>query len=470
MNKKCSVVVLLFVWGAFSFGSGQAHAQPETPPTSDDMADALRGNPDWPTMFFPLEHASAIYVKEVIAELGLYRTALISASNQPNQIIVRGPTKAIDDIARLIQTLEEAGRAAKPPKRQSMQLSFKLVVPTASDIKWTGGQGGITTKSLGGMGSKETVGSFAVPGSNTFRITNCYGYERLIVQARIEITTSVDQETGAVMQSNLSLNIASPADLEELSQGREVYKYITGPHSLSAKHPQLFGEIVKSEKKTAAEVSREVEGAAVVAVVHLIGVRAQDDATFFNNDKSGAESTLTDLKSMDVSDPAKLGKDETNVTSLTKQFGGLENKVLTLAQQLRKLSGTPSDEATKLRNELAKSVAESFAVRQKLQQAQIELQRAKLDALESRVAGRASTSEQIIQQRINELVGNAPPLPPLTTRTASAIEAAQSVEGDVSITVQPKIDLMTIRGEKLGDVESVLKKVDEAKSSNRKPK
>lgn len=94
------------------------------------------------------------------------------------------------------------------------------------------------------------------------------------------------------------------------------------------------------------------------------------------------------------------------VEKLRAQYNRSQEDTAEVAQKLAAAEDPRSDEAVQWRAKLEKLVREEFDARQRLQSAEVEQQQAKLTALRGRIERRAKIAEQIIQHRLQELVGN----------------------------------------------------------------
>lgn len=398
-------------------------------------------------------------VLSLLETFGYHHQGIIAESPTTNQIIIRAPQKVVEEIAMFVRKLEdEAQHQASEKQHAEKILSLQIKVPSGSTFKWVGGDGGLTQSPSG------IVYSFKAPGSNVFRLTNIPRHEGLVVEARIDIP-QIDAEIAAVMSSTLNLVVASPSDLMDLAKGVSIHKFITGPHALTADQTELFGEVVKRGDETLREGSPETKGKGIVAVVHLTGVISSSSQPS-GFDPLVSRSAPTPKKSAEaIHGQSTSSADSTvaaaDVASVSREYSASEDRVTELAAMLRKLGGADSEKATIFRKQLTEAVISSFNLRQQLHQTQIDVQRAKLNALERRVVRRSESAQQIINRRVAEILKTAG----VSVEAASAKDstsADKNLAGEVSIEYVEDLDILTVRGKK-DDVERTLNVIEKIK-------
>ncbi len=464
MNVKRSLIAMLVVCSLPQLLVGQDKAEKLQAATNTIIEDSKRAESQPEMVALQLSYLQAKDVLGLLQEADYHRKGSIAADTESNRILVHAPRKAREEIEQFVRILEQLPQHKTSQKQAAeKKLSLQIEVPSGSTFKWVGGDGGISQSPIG------LVGSFKVPGSNVFRLTNIPGHERLVVEARMDIP-QIDAETAAGMSSNLNLVVASPSDLIDLTKGVAIHKFITGPHALTADQTELFDEVVKLGDEALQEGSPETKGKGIVAVVHLTGVVGRSSETS-DIDPLVARSAPTPKKSAEaIHGQSKASADSTvaaaDVASVSREFTAAEDRVAELTEKLSKLGGADSEKATMLQKQLTEAASRSFKLRQQLHQTQIDIQRAKLDALEHRVARRSETAQQIINQRVGEILKTAG-VSANTANTKGDTVADKSHDRDVSIEYSEELDIATVRGNK-ADVERTKNVIEQIKKQSTK--
>jgi hypothetical protein len=202
-------------------------------------------------------------------------------------------------------------------------------------------------------------------------------------------------------------------DLILLRDGLSVVKTITGPHELSVEHPELFETIItKADDGEYGESTQIKPPQDYVAVFSMKGITlpiggsaastattsSQVFRTRSNPFDNGADSDDPFGQSIDPFSPMSMPQTPAEVAAAERQIQ-LSFEQLRLAHKNK----LPEETISKLEDTLRQMISLAFETRQRVQLAEVQAQRNKLDALQDRVQGRTAQAGGIIDRRFKQL-------------------------------------------------------------------